>query len=242
MLFLPLALPSPAENLALDEALLEACDKGGPEVLRTWRPAQKSVVVGYTQRVEQEVNVAACQQDGVPVLRRISGGGTVLHDAGSICYALILRNDSADYPTVGCANRRITAHHRDAIARLVGSRHSGDIEVHGDTDLAMGKRKFSGNAQRRKVHAFVFHGTFLLNIDYDAMERYLLSPSRQPEYRSGRDHRSFMAPLPVDEEKLVLALQLQWEASEIFPRDNVPLARVETLLASQYSRDSWNYK
>lgn len=240
MLFLDCTLETDEQNLALDEALLDVCDKGGPEVLRVWQPERKSVVVGYTQSVDREVNRAACDADGVPILRRITGGGTVLHDSGGLCYALVMRNSRPEFPTVGYANRRIAAKHREAIAALLPG--GAGVEVHGDTDLALHGRKFSGNAQRRKIRAFLFHGTFLLNIDYDAMERYLRAPSRQPEYRAGRNHRDFMTELPLDKETLISVLRRAWGADEVYSHDTVPMSIVNRLVGEKYGSADWNYK
>ena len=60
--YFDLTLPTPQENLACDEALLDGCEAGGPEVLRFWEPRKHFVVVGYSNRVEREVNVAACRK------------------------------------------------------------------------------------------------------------------------------------------------------------------------------------
>src|ERR1700722_8636007 len=76
---LDLTLASPAANLACDESLLDACEDGsGPEVLRFWQAEQCFVVVGYSNEVAREVNVAACRRADLGIFRRCSGGGTVL--------------------------------------------------------------------------------------------------------------------------------------------------------------------
>src|SRR5688572_5716499 len=91
MKLLDLTLATAAENLACDEALLDWCEQGdGEEVLRFWEPRDHCVVVGYANRVATEVNAPACEARGVPVLRRCSGGGTVLQGPGCMNYALIL--------------------------------------------------------------------------------------------------------------------------------------------------------
>src|SRR5262249_757521 len=74
-----------AANLALEEALARA---GTPRpVLRIWQNAA-CVVIGRAQRPEREVNLAACAANGVPVLRRASGGGTVYQDLGNLNISL----------------------------------------------------------------------------------------------------------------------------------------------------------
>ena len=78
MKLLDLTLASPAENLACDESLLDWCENAAEEeILRFWEPRDYFVVVGYANKLATEVNVAACEARGIPVLRRCSGGGTV---------------------------------------------------------------------------------------------------------------------------------------------------------------------
>jgi len=76
---LDLTFPTPEENLACDEVLLDWCEEPeGPEVLRFWGPQKTLRRRGYSNRVEREVNVAACRERAIPILRRCTGGGTVL--------------------------------------------------------------------------------------------------------------------------------------------------------------------
>src|SRR5262245_58083584 len=94
--FLDLTLGSIADNLALDEALLLAAEAGeGGELLRVWEWPLPTVVLGTGCRLAQDVDEAACRADGVPILRRSSGGGTVLLGRGCLCYSLVLRFDYA---------------------------------------------------------------------------------------------------------------------------------------------------
>src|SRR5262245_29464931 len=92
MRLLDYTFPTPEENLACDEALLDLCEAGhAPEVLRFWEPSSHFVVVGYANRIADEVNVTECRTRGIPILRRCSGGGTVLQGPGCVNYALVLR-------------------------------------------------------------------------------------------------------------------------------------------------------
>ncbi len=92
MKHLDLTLPSPAENLACDEALLDWREEnGGEEILRFWESPETFVVVGYANKIATEVNVENCRAKQIPIFRRCSGGGTVLQGAGCLNYALILR-------------------------------------------------------------------------------------------------------------------------------------------------------
>ena len=118
---LNLTCPTPVENLACDEALLDKCDEGsGPEVLRFWEPLQYFIVVGYSNRVAREVNVEACREQGMPILRRCSGGGTVLQGPGCLNYSLILRIDSDPaLQAVTGTNRFVMERNRAALETLL---------------------------------------------------------------------------------------------------------------------------
>jgi lipoate-protein ligase A len=121
MKLLDLTLASPAENLACDEALLDRCEDGaGEETLRFWEPREYFVVVGYADKVATEVNVAACTAHGVPMLRRCSGGGTVLQGPGCLNYALLLRiTDDGSTRTISASNRFVMERNRAAMEDLL---------------------------------------------------------------------------------------------------------------------------
>src|SRR5580698_6741719 len=92
MQLLDFTLPTPAENLALDEALLEQAEAGSEpsEVLRLWESPQMVVVVGRSSQVPVEVDLAACRTDGLSILRRTSGGLSIVAGPGCLMYSLVL--------------------------------------------------------------------------------------------------------------------------------------------------------
>src|SRR5262245_28553537 len=124
MKILDLTLPTPAENLACDEALLRSAESGeSGEVLRFWESPENFVVVGYANKVATEVNVAACEAQNIPFLRRCSGGGTVVQGPGCLNYALVLRiADHQPTHSIQTANQFIMERNRDAIAEIRDAR------------------------------------------------------------------------------------------------------------------------
>ena len=72
-----LTLPTPEENLAADEALLDLCEAGGcGEVLRFWSPRHYFVVLGYGNKAATEANLPFCREQGIPVRVRTVEAGT----------------------------------------------------------------------------------------------------------------------------------------------------------------------
>jgi lipoate-protein ligase A len=233
---LNLTLPTPAENLACDEALLDQCDdRGGEGILRFWEPTDHFVVVGYANRVAAEVHEETCRTERVPILRRCSGGGTVLQGPGCLNYSLVLPMDSdARLQSISDTNRLVLERHRVALSKALGQ----PVLARGFTDLALGPLKFSGNAQRRKRRALLFHGTFLLGLDLDRIERLLPMPTKQPAYRERRPHRDFVTNLPLSAATVKSALRQCWNASE--PAGEIPFSEIERLVQSKYSQDTWS--
>src|SRR3954462_7408222 len=90
MRLLDLTLPTLNANLALDEALLLDAEAGVPEVLRFWEWPDAAVVLGAGGKVAEEANVVECDTAKVPIVRRSSGGGTVLLGSGCLLYSLVL--------------------------------------------------------------------------------------------------------------------------------------------------------
>ena len=239
MKYFDFTLPTPAENLACDEALLGLCEEGGEEVLRFWEPREPFVVVGYANRAAREVNLAACRERGIPVLRRCSGGGTVVQGAGCLNYSVILRiggEGSRGTESIGSTNGHVLARNQAAVKSLVNE----TVEIQGHTDLAVNGRKFSGNAQRRLRSALIFHGTFLLNFDLGLIEQVLPLPSQEPEYRRGRAHGEFVTNLNLPAAEVKAAMRKVWGAEEEFKVDLSERAR--ELVAEKYGSEKWNGK
>jgi lipoate-protein ligase A len=238
MNYLDLTLPTPEENLACDEALLELCDEGlAGEVLRVWEYPRHFVVVGYANEVGSEVNVPFCRQNGLPILRRCSGGGAVLQGRGCLSYALVLRVDeSGPLRGIGSTNRFVLERHQAILEGLAQT----PVQVRGHTDLALGALKFSGNSQRRKRRALLFHGAFLIEFDLVLIERALLMPSKQPDYRANRSHSDFLVNLRVPARDVALALRRGWEAGT--PLREIPLERIRKLAREKYATPEWTWR
>ena len=232
------SLPTPAENLACDEALLDTAESGaGPAVLRFWESDKHFVVLGYAGRVAQEVNLVECETARIPVLRRCSGGGTVLQGPGSLNYSIILPiEETGPTGSITRANQFVMECNRAALASLLKQ----EVRVEGHTDLAIGGLKFSGNAQRRRRRWLLFHGTILCGLDLRLVERLLPPPPRQPEYRQQRRHSEFLTQLSVERQQIKAALRDAWMAQPqpIEP----PWNAIQSLVSEKYSKPEWDLR
>ena len=238
MQYTDLTLPTPQHNLACDEALVDLCENGHDhEILRFWEPSKYFVVSGYSGKIQEEVNLLFCQEKHIPVTRRCSGGGAVLQGPGCLNYSLILKvANSSPLKTIGETYKFVLQRHKAALQSII----DGKVEIEGRSDLTLGLRKFSGNAQLRKQNSLLFHGTLLLDFDISLIEKILRMPTKQPPYRKNRSHEHFLTNLNISSHAIKEAFKKTWNAME--PFENVPMGKIDGLVQMKYSTREWNFK
>ncbi len=179
---------SVAGNLDVDEAMTRSAGADGRVALRLWWGAGPTVVIGRSEKPELVADLEACRRLGVEVIRRPSGGGTVLQTTGILNYSL-----TAPAPPL-LDIRRIFAL---GAGLLVGTLARLGVEARpqGISDVAVGDRKISGNAMARRWGGLLLHGTLIYNLELDLVETCLRHPPREPDYRRHRSHREFLTTL-----------------------------------------------
>lgn len=206
-------------------------------MLRVWESPVHFVVLGFSGELQAEVRKEACEARGLPILRRVSGGGTVVQGPGVLNYAVVMRPaPSHEASSVRGAHRFVLGKLAAAIASLTGE----EVRLTGDSDLAIAGRKISGNAQRRRGRAALVHGTILLGLDLSIVEDVLTLPERRPAYRAGRRHTAFMRNLDLDREELKKKLREVWGVKEHAAAP--PVQHVNSLVALRYSKESWTHR
>ena len=238
MLLLNLTLPSPEENLALDEALLESAEasESYPEVLRFWESHELFVVLGRGSPYLKEVNHEYCQANGVPVLRRCSGGATVVAGPGCLMYAILLDYQKRpELRMLDVAHEFVMGHLEKAIQSL-----GVDVSMKGTCDLVLDGRKVSGNALRCKRRFMMYHGTLLTGLSVESISNCLEMPQRQPDYREQRSHLEFLGQLPLEGDDLRRAIATQWSATDVL--DAWPETLTQSLAREKYQDPGWTEK
>ena len=244
MRMLHLTLPTPAENLALDEALLDWAEEENTECefLRIWESRRPMVVVGRSTRVHEEVYELACDEADVPILRRSSGGAAIVAGPGCLMYSLVLSYAlRPELKDIGRAHAQVLGRLAKSLAPL-GQKY-GRITRAGTSDLVLiddngVDRKFSGNSMRAKRTHLLYHGTLLYGFDLSLIAKFLKMPPRQPDYRATRAHGDFLTNLPLEREHIVDAVAAAWPTD--MPLNHWPRDRVERLVADRFSREEWN--
>ncbi|MBQ9390291.1 MAG: lipoate--protein ligase family protein [Synergistaceae bacterium] len=158
MLIIENTSTDPRSNLQLEENLCSL----GVEVFMLWRNSP-SVIVGRFQDIDAEVDTGFAERNGIPIVRRNSGGGAVYHDLGNVNYSFIQRDD-----------RRLTLEHfaRIIMRTLKAVGINSRLEFRHNDILADGL-KISGSAQYRHEGVLLHHGTLLFDSDLSVIPKVL---------------------------------------------------------------------
>lgn len=184
-------------QVALDAALLAGANERADEITwRFWDADTPAVVIGTGGKVAEEVHLERLRADGVPLVRRFSGGGTVVQAPGVLNFTVVTPLTGGDprwesvRGSYEAALETITA----GLSSLgVATRFEPPCDLATDEDGE--PRKLSGNAQARKRRAVLVHGTVLVDLDPALLDRYLKPPPAEPDYRAGRSHGAFVTSL-----------------------------------------------
>jgi lipoate---protein ligase len=210
----------PHINLAIEEYLLREIVTDRP--IFYFYVNKPSVIVGRNQNVFEEIDFNFLQKQSIPVLRRLSGGGTVYHDLGNINYSLItpdqaLLNDYASFT-------RPVFNALHMVGLTAELRHRSSIFV--------GGYKVSGNAQYATAGKLVSHGTLLLNTDLNWLRSAIRPRNQQITSRAVPSVRSSVANLSdLIDETISLDVFKDHIRHEFLGSDGV--------VQYKFSRDDW---
>lgn len=172
------------QQLQLEEALLRADDENWCLINEGSSPA---IVMGISGKQKNLINDQLLRKHPIPVIRRFSGGGTVVVDGNTIFITLICNSNAVDIPSfpqqVLCWSGEL---YRQVLKDM-------DFCVK-ENDYVIGDRKFGGNAQYLRKNRWLHHSSLLWDFDPKNMD-YLKIPSKVPTYRKKREHNDFLCRL-----------------------------------------------
>jgi lipoate---protein ligase len=223
--------------MGLDQALMSTVEDFIP-VLRLygWKPS--AVSIGYFQSLEQEVDVKKCKELGIDVVRRITGGGAVLHEH-ELTYSFITKV----YPA------NIIESYRSICEPVVTCLYDFgfDAKFSPLNDITVENKKVSGNAQTRRNSVLLQHGTILLDVNVDKMFTVLKVPSEKIKDKIIQDVKERVMGLKMSYDDVANNL---WRSfgqkfqAEVFKDDVKSDESIEAKIMQKhkYSTYEWNYK
>jgi lipoate-protein ligase A len=178
---------SGAFNMAVDEYLFRRLAKDRRTTVRFYRWERPTVSLGYSQRVEDVLDLEYCRKNGIDVVRRITGGKLVLHWR-EITYSIVSSDVSIFSPTLAESYKRISLAlilglgKMGLRARLAGpppsSYSQGNMPCFAypaRDEIEIDGRKIVGSAQKRVGERFLQHGSIPLHGDEGLLDRVSLS-------------------------------------------------------------------
>lgn len=170
------------EQLQIEEALLRTSIENYCLINEGSSPA---IVLGISGKVEELVDQHQAKENRIPLIRRFSGGGTVIVDESTLFITFICqRHDFPPFP------EPILKWTEELYAPLFD--HTG-FRVR-ENDYAIGEKKCGGNAQYLKKDRWLHHTSFLWDYAPERMNM-LLHPKKTPAYRAGRSHEEFLCKM-----------------------------------------------
>lgn len=228
----------PYFNIAAEEYVLKEMKE---DVFMLW-VNDPSVIIGKHQVAAAEANIIFTIQHGIPVIRRISGGGTVYHDGGNLNYSLIShgeRGKLVDYEKYSGTVIRALA------------RQSIEGRLEGKSNLVIGDKKFSGNAEHVYHERVLHHGTLLFNTDLITLRKCIRPEHRDYVDMSIRSNDSSITNLvdhlppgfSIDDFRKMLIDQIKEDYPEIveYSFDERDIESIQVLAESKYSTEEWNF-
>lgn len=182
------------KQLQIEEALLRL-DKGNWCIFNRGSPL--SIVMGISGKPEQLLALDQVTAHSVPVIKRFSGGGTVVVDEATLFVTFIMNQEDTE---VACTPDRVHCF-SESLYKDVFIEHPFQLK---ENDYVFHEKKFGGNAQYLRKERWLHHTSFLWDFQEEHME-YLKIPSRAPKYRGGRSHSDFLCKL---KDKLVSSDEL----------------------------------
>ena len=177
MKFIRLNSNDPYYNLAVEEYLFNTADD---DIFMLWQN-EPCVVIGKNQNAYAEVELEYAKEQGIKVVRRITGGGAVYHDLGNVNYTFITSQEKAKALDYEYFTKPII----EALASFGVS-----CKLSGRNDLECDGRKISGNAQHTANGRILHHGTLLFDADVETMSKVLRTNKEKLEYNAVKSHKS----------------------------------------------------
>ncbi len=202
-----------------------------------------SIIVGRHQNTYAEINQEYVHQNGIEVVRRMSGGGAVYHDHGNLNYGFIAENQGKDINEVF---REFTVPIINVLQKL-----GADARFSGRNDLVIDDKKISGVAQYHKGNKVLLHGTLLFSSDMTKVSESLNVDPRKFQDKSVKSVRSRVTnispylsePLSIEDFTSILSKEVisQFQGTEIYELNDHDKEEIEKLADSKYATWQWVY-
>jgi lipoate-protein ligase A len=176
-------ITDPRINLAIEEYVLKHLDIEKESYLLFYIN-EPSIIIGKHQNTVEEIHVDYIRQQGIHVVRRLSGGGAVYHDLGNLSFSFLTKDDGKSFANF----RKFTEPVIKALHQL-----GVNAELSGRNDIEIEGKKVSGNAQFSQRGRMFSHGTLMLDVDLEQVGKALQVKKEKIQSKGIKSVRSRVA-------------------------------------------------
>lgn len=232
-------ITDPRINLAIEEYALKNLDIEDTYLL--FYINEPSIIIGKNQNSVEEINTKYVEDNGIHVVRRLSGGGAVYHDHGNLNFSFITKDDGESFHNF----KKFTAPVVEALKSL-----GVNAEMSGRNDLLAEGRKISGNAQFSTKGRMFSHGTLLFDSEIEHVVSALNVKKDKIESKGIKSIRSRVANIKEFlKEDITIEQFRQLLLEAIFKTKDIPeyeltkedWKNIHELSKERYQNWDWNY-
>jgi lipoate-protein ligase A len=154
-----------------------------------WIPDKVYIVLGASNKPADALNMDNVARDNITVLRRPSGGQTVILTPNNVLIAAVFFGNKTMHP------KEVFQQINKLIISAIEETGIHNLIMMGISDIAISNKKILGSAIYRSKTALLYHAVLNLGEPASTFERYLKHPSKEPDYRQGRSHTEFVTSL-----------------------------------------------
>jgi len=176
---------------------------------KVWEPDQTIVIMGKGSDPVDELRAENILRDNVPVVKRSTGGCSVIVAPNMFVASFVLKNDVAK------KNNEYFDLFNSILVKTFRKLRVENIDLDGISDITLNGLKVVGSAIYRNKDLVFYHAVINSAGDINLLEKYLKVPTRQPEYRQGRAHKDFVTSFKAEGYELGFAdfeqaLKTEW--------------------------------
>ena len=154
-----------------------------------WIPNKSYIVLGASNNAKDAVVEESTLRDNISVLKRRTGGQTVMLTSNNIIISAVITDESVMKP------KEVFNRFNDLIIGAIGKNHTVKFSTRGISDIAMGEKKILGSSMYRGKEKLFYHAVLNFDEPSTTFQKYLKHPSNEPDYRKGRMHHEFVTSL-----------------------------------------------
>jgi lipoate-protein ligase A len=168
---------------------LDIIDSASAVSVCVWHPDKTYLVLGQSNKAETSLDMEAVLADGITVVKRPSGGETVILTPNTLVIAISFTTETLKNP------KEYFHKINDSIIAVLAQQGIQNLLQKGISDIAIGEKKILGSSIYRRPNRVFYHAVLNVAEDIANIAKYIRHPAKEPDYRKGRPHSEFVTSI-----------------------------------------------